>query len=46
MKKTYLCGCAMFRSLCQFVLNRRKWLQDKKRLRVLRRLDRLLMVTK
>jgi len=45
MKKTLICGCVFFRSLCLFVLNRRKQLQEKKRLMVLKRLERVSMMT-
>jgi hypothetical protein len=45
MKKTWVCNCVFFQSLCQFVLNRRKQLQEKKRLRVLKRLERVSMMT-
>jgi len=45
MKKTWVCTCVFFRSLCLFVLNRRKQLQEKKRLRVLKRLERVSMMT-
>ena len=41
MKQVLLCGCSMFESLCLFFLNRRKWLQGKKRVKVLKRLERL-----
>jgi hypothetical protein len=41
MKRMSLCGCALFQSLCQFFFNRRKWIQDKKRLQVLKRLEQL-----
>jgi len=44
MKKTWVCSCVFFRSLCLFVLNRRKLLQEKKRLRVLKRLERVSMM--
>lgn len=45
MKKAYLCGCVLFQSLCLFFLNWRKRSQDKKRLRVLKRLERVSMMT-
>ena len=41
MRQVSLCGCSLFESLCLFFLNRRKWLQGKKRLQVLKRLERL-----
>ena len=41
MKKVAVCGCALFQSLCLFFLNRRRWMQEKKRMRVLRRLEQL-----
>jgi hypothetical protein len=44
MKKTRVCSCVFFQSLCLFVLNRRKQLQEKKRLRVLKRLERVSMM--
>jgi len=44
MKKTWVCSCVFFQSLCLFVLNRRKQLQEKKRLRVLKRLERMSMM--
>ena len=46
MKKTWVCCCVFFQSLCQFVLNRRKQIQEMKRLRVLKRLERVTMMVK
>jgi len=45
MKKTWVCSCVFFKSLCLFVLNRRQQLQEKKRLQVLKRLERASMMT-
>ena len=44
MNKTWVCSCVFFQSLYLFVLNRRKQLQEKKRLRVLERLERVSMM--
>jgi hypothetical protein len=44
MKKEYMCVCVLFQSLCLFFLNRRKWLQEKKRLGALKRLERVSMM--
>lgn len=44
MKKTWVCSCVFFQSLCLFVLNRRKQLQEKKRLLLLKRLERMSMM--
>ena len=41
MKKVAVYGCAFFQSLCLTFLNRRKRMQEKKRLLVLRRLEQL-----
>lgn len=41
MKQVSLCGCSLFKSVCLFFLNRRKWLQGKKRVKVLKRLEQL-----
>ena len=41
MKKVAVCGCTLFQSLCVFFLNRRRWMQEKKRLQVLKRLEHL-----
>jgi hypothetical protein len=45
MKKTWVCSCVFFQSLCLFVLNRRKLLQEKKRLQLLKRLEHVSMMT-
>ncbi len=46
MKKISLCGYPLFQSVCQLFLNRRKWLQSKKRMRVLKRLEHLSVTAK
>ena len=45
MKKTWVYGYVFFQPLCLFVLNRRQQLQEKKRLQVLKRLERASMMT-